>query len=162
MVKKNQRKKSVVDASVPWTLASRVILHFIVFLLVGVVVGLINQFLSDPFGGFAKNLNAYWRQTSPMLLTLICLIPIFVRDTLTLSNRIAGPICNMRDKMKRLGEGEADVPELRFRKGDMWSDVLGLFNTMVARLNHSDANQIVPYTSDTTASQPVKAENVSA
>lgn len=161
MAKKNQRKKSVVDAGMQWMLASRVILHFFVFLLAAAAIGLINQFLSDPFGGIGKNLSAYWRQTSPMLLTVVCLIPIFVRDTLTLSNRIAGPICNMRDKMKRLGEGEEGVPELRFRKGDMWSDVPGLFNTMVSRLNQNDGDHRAPDPTETPAVQNATPETLS-
>lgn len=152
MAKKNQRRKSVVDAKVQWTLALRVMLHFFVFLLVGAVVGLANQFLSNPLAGASENLSAYWRQSAPLLLTLICLIPIFVRDTLTLSNRIAGPICNMRDKMKRHSEGEAGVPELGFRKGDMWSDVPEVFNAMVAQLRQGNIEHNGSQTGETQSS----------
>jgi hypothetical protein len=139
MAKKNNlRKKSVVDARVQWTLASRVLLHFFVFVCAGAIFGIINQFLMDPFGGVQKNLLAFFRQSAPTMIALVCLLPIFVRDTLTLSNRVAGPIYNLRDKMKRLGDGEQGVPALKFRKGDMWSDLPELFNVMTERLKNGE------------------------
>ena len=133
MSKKNQRKKAVVNAQVQWTLALRVVLHFFVFVCAGAIFGLINQFLSDPFGGVSKNLSTFWQHSGPMLLALLCLMPVFIRDTLTLSNRMAGPICRLRDSIKRISEGE-DVPPLKFRRKDMWDDVPALFNAMVERL----------------------------
>ena len=134
---KNLRKKSVVDTRVQWTLASRVLLHFFVFVCAGAIFGIINQFLADPFGGVEKNLAAFARQSAPAFLALMCLLPIFVRDTLTLTNRVAGPIHNLRNTMKRIGDGEDNVPPLRFRDGDFWSELPELFNTMRDRLEES-------------------------
>lgn len=145
--KKNLRKKAVADAGVQWTLALRVILHFFLFVCAGTFFGLINQFFVNPFGGVAENANTFWRQSGPMLLALACLMPIFVRDTLTLSNRVAGPICRLRDTIKRLGDGE-EMPPLKFRKRDMWDDLPALFNKMTDRLRteaptkHVDAEGI--------------------
>ena len=90
-VKKNQRKKSVVNAQVQWTLAFRVVTHFFVFVCAGVIFGLINQFLMDPFGGLSKNLATFWRHTGPMLVALVCLMPVFIRDTLTLDELWVSP-----------------------------------------------------------------------
>lgn len=140
--KKNLRKKAVADAEVQWTLALRVILHFLLFVCAGAFFGLINQFFKDPFAGLTANVNAFWQQSGPMLLALACLIPIFVRDTLTLSNRIAGPIYRLRDTVKRLGDGE-DVPPLKFRKRDMWNDLPELFNKMTDRLRNGASTKDV-------------------
>jgi len=113
-----------------------VVLHFFVFVCAGAFFGIINQFFKDPFGGIAANINTFWGAKWPMLLALGCLMPIFVRDTLTLSNRIAGPICRLRDTVRRIGEGE-DVPPLEFRRKDMWNDLPELFNRMTDRLQNS-------------------------
>jgi hypothetical protein len=162
--KKNLRKKAVANAEVQWTLALRVVLHFFVFVCAGAFFGLINQFFKDPFGGFAANVNTFWEQSGPMLLALACLMPIFVRDTLTLSNRIAGPICRLRDTVKRLGEGE-EVPPLEFRRKDMWTDLPELFNRMTDRLQTAATTKqvdsdVIP--GETSASVEAKPELVEA
>lgn len=134
--KPNHRKKAVVNPRVQWTLALRVLLHFFVFVCAGAIFGLINQFLADPFGGLEKNLASFWKSSGPIMLALVCLIPIFIRDTLTLSNRIAGPIYHMKRTINQLAEGEQDVPPLKFRKGDLWDDLPERFNAMVERLRN--------------------------
>ncbi len=132
--KPNFRKISVVDSKVQWTLARRVVLHFFVFVCAGAVFGLVNQFLLDPFGGLKQNLNAFLRNSAPMLVALLCLLPIFIRDTLTLTNRIAGPIHNLKNTIRKISEGQEDVRPLTFRKGDMMEDLPDLFNGMVEKL----------------------------
>ena len=155
--KKNLRKTAVVNADAQWTLALRVVLHFFVFVCTGAFFGLINQCFKDPFGGLAVNVNKFWEQSGPMLLALACLIPIFVRDTLTLSNKIVGPICRLRDTVKRLGDGEA-VPPLEFRKNDMWNDLPELFNRMTDRLQTAATTKQV----DTNAGQAETPVSVGA
>jgi len=137
MATKCKRRKAVVDARMQWMLATRVVMHFFLFICGGAVFGLIVQFLSDPFASPLEHLKTFGRHSAPMLVVLLCLIPVFIRDTLTLSNRIVGPICRLRDTVKRMGEGE-DVPPLKFRKNDMWEDLPGLFNTMVTRLQDQE------------------------
>ncbi len=136
---KNQRKKSVADARVQWSLAFRVVMHFSVFVVAGAFFGIINQFLADPFIGVKDNLLAFWNNSGPMLLALICLMPIFVRDTMTMSNRVAGPIRNMRNTIVKLGNSETDVRPLRFRKGDFWDDLPELFNRMTETLRNGSS-----------------------
>lgn len=135
----DNRKKAVVNPRVQWTLATRVVIHFFVFVCAGAVFGLINQFLADPFAGASENLAAFWKSCGPMLIALVCLMPIFIRDTLTLSNRIAGPIHNMKNTIRRIAAGERDVRPLKFRKGDLWDDLPDLFNSMVDRLRKGQA-----------------------
>lgn len=137
--KPENRKKAVINPRVQWTLASRVVVHFLVFVCAGAVFGLINQFLIDPFGGVRGNLAAFGRNNGPMLLALLCLLPVFIRDTLTLSNRIAGPIYNLSTTINRLADGEESVPPLQFRKGDMWGEMPQAFNTMVERLRADES-----------------------
>lgn len=151
-----KRKKQVVNPRVQWTLALRVVLHFFVFICAGAIFGLINQFLLDPFGGLWNNLDAFARNSSPVLIALICLIPIFIRDTLTLTNRIAGPIYNMQNTMKRLTDGEDDVPQLRFRKQDMWEGLSDDFNSMVDTLR--EANGTTPQKEESASQRTQESE----
>ena len=140
--KNNLRKKSVVDSQIQWTLAMRVVLHFFIFVCAGAVFGIINQFLADPFGGVQKNLLAFVTHSGPFLLALVCLMPIFIRDTLTLTNRMAGPIYNLRRTVQQLADGEANVRPLKFRDGDFWPDLPDAFNAMTERLqNGADASR---------------------
>ena len=73
------------------------------------------------------------------MLALVCLMPVFVRDTLTLSNRVAGPVHNMRNTIRKLADGETDVRPLKFRKGDFWDDIPDLFNRMTETLRNSSS-----------------------
>lgn len=130
---RNQRKKAVADAPVQYALARRVVLHFFVFICAGAVLGIINQFFANPFGGLKENLTAFARQSAPLLLAMFCLMPVFIRDTLTLSNKIAGPIHNLRNTIKAHAEGQKNVRPLRFRKGDFWGDLPEQFNAMTER-----------------------------
>ena len=131
--KKNQRKKSVVDANVQWMLARRVVLHFCMFVCAGAVFGLIFQILSNPMDSLSNHVALFWQHNFPMLIALVCMMPIFIRDTLTLSNRIAGPICRLRDTVQRISRSE-EVPPLSFRRKDMWDDLPVMFNNMVDQL----------------------------
>lgn len=134
MTKKvENRKKAVVDKAVQHKLARRVVSHFLIFICVGATLGIVNQFLLNPFGSLEENLTVFFRQNTPFLLAMVCLIPIFVRDTLTLSNRIAGPIYNLRKTMQRHIDGENNVPPLRFRKNDFWPDLPAAFNAMLEK-----------------------------
>lgn len=140
---KNQRKKAVADKRVQYALARRVILHFFVFVCAGAFFGIINQFLANPFGGVKENVETFLRQSGPMLLALVCLMPIFIRDTLTLSNRVAGPIHNLRNTIREHAEGKSEVRPLKFRDGDFWDDIPEHFNAMTSRLREDGRSNAV-------------------
>lgn len=137
MAKKNKRHKAVVEARAQWLLAGRVIMHFCLFICAGMFFGLIFQYLTYPLGTLPEHMATFWRQSAPLLVAMLCMLPVFVRDTLTLSNRIVGPICRLRDTVRRIGNGE-DVSPLKFRKKDMWDDLPDLFNHMVSELKSTD------------------------
>ena len=78
MAQNNKRCKAVVDARIQWSLAGRVVLHFFAFICGGIYFGLILQYLSNPLGSLSEHFSAFWRQSAPMLVAMLCLIPIFV------------------------------------------------------------------------------------
>jgi hypothetical protein len=61
------------------------------------------------------------------------MLPIFIVDTIKLSNRFAGPIYRLRLTIRSLAEGETFRP-LRFRDFDFWQGLADDFNMMVDRL----------------------------
>ncbi|MEP3479881.1 MAG: hypothetical protein ABJZ55_11585 [Fuerstiella sp.] len=137
--KVDKRKTAVINKPVQHMLAGRVLLHFFIFLCAGAMFGIINQFLLDPFAGVKENLTVFLRHSAPFLLAFVCLIPIFIRDTLTLSNRIAGPIYNLRKTIQSHVDGDRDIRPLRFRKKDFWPDLPAAFNAMIARSGRADS-----------------------
>ena len=137
------RKNTYVEKRVQGALARRVVLHFCVFIVAGAFLGLIVQFFTNPFQDMSTLFSAFWGNTGPYLVALVCLLPIFVKDTLKLSHRIAGPICRLQTTIDSIANGK-ETPKLEFRKGDMWSDLPERFNAMVGQLqgtNNGRANE---------------------
>lgn len=137
--KVDNRKTAVVNKPVQHMLAGRVVLHFFIFLCAGSMFGVVNQFLLNPFAGVKENLTVFLRHSAPFLLAFVCLIPIFIRDTLTLSNRIAGPMHNLRKTIQSHLNGDRDIQPLRFRKKDFWPDLPAAFNAMIAESGRADS-----------------------
>lgn len=139
----NKRTKRLyVEPKVQGVLARRVIFHFIMFIVVGAMVGLFLQFLGDPFKPVKAHIKAFWSQSGPYVVALLCMIPVFIKDTLALTHRMAGPIVRLRGHLRSLADGE-DVPPLKFRDGDFFSDVPPLFNEMMETVRSSETNQNV-------------------
>ena len=136
----NKRGSLYVDKKVQGTLARRVIFHFIMFIVVGAMVGLFLQFLSDPFKPLKSHLANFWSNSGPYVIALACMIPVFVKDTISLTHRMAGPIIRLRGHIRSIANGE-DVSPLTFRDGDFFSDLPELFNQMVDRLQEQGVAQ---------------------
>lgn len=135
MAKPNNKRSSqlYVDKKVQGTLARRVIFHFIMFIAVGAMVGLFLQFLSDPFRPIRMHASAFWSHSGPYVVALLCMVPVFVKDTISLTHRMAGPIVRLRGHIRALSEGSEAGP-LKFRDGDFFGDLPDMFNDMVAKL----------------------------
>lgn len=134
MANKIVRKTTVVDPKLQWHLALRNVICMGVFLIVTLSFGLMAQFLNAPKASAAENFNQYFSSNVPTILAMLCLVPVFVRDSLQTSHRFAGPIFKLAQTCRRIADGEKDVPELKFRTGDMWGEVADVFNEMVEQL----------------------------
>lgn len=136
-----QRNSLYVDTKVQGALARRVIFHFVMFVVVGATVGLFLQFLSDPFKPMRMHLRAFWSQSGPYVIAMLCMMPVFIKDTIALTHRMAGPIIRLRHHIRSLARGE-EVDDLRFREGDFFSDLPPLFNDMVTTLQSEKPNDV--------------------
>ncbi len=147
-MKRNIRKKQFIDRSVQGALARRIVLQWLLFFAASVVVLPLWQLLlsGDLLRPFSQGMIDMWVQNAPVFVILLALLPAFVWDTVTLSNRFAGPMYRLRGTLRHLAAGE-DVQPIRFRKGDFWQDVADDFNLVLERLaseqgeesDHSDS-----------------------
>ena len=132
-----QRKKRFVDPVVQGALCRRMILHWLLFLVVTSGCACLLQVFANPFQPWATHFSRMWRVQGPYVLVGLCLIPVFVADTIKLSHRFAGPLTRIRNDMRRVGQGER-VPLVKLRPNDYWQEFAREFNTMLTRLYDSE------------------------
>ena len=56
-----------------------------------------------------------------MVGVMLLLLPVFLRDTLKLSNRFAGPMYRLRIALQSLAAKQSASP-IKFRAGDFWQE----------------------------------------
>jgi hypothetical protein len=139
---KPRRKKHFVDAVVQGSLARRIILHWLVFLLVASLVSFLLQVLSDPFRPLLDHVQSLWWTHGPFLLVMVFLLPVFVIDTIKISHRFAGPVYNLRRAIREIVQGKPPR-KLKFRRHDFWHDLADDYNAMLLRLNLLDDQEPV-------------------
>ena len=128
-----RRTKKFIDANVQGSLARRIIVHWLVFLMVAMFAAFILQVLSNPFRPLAAHARELWWTQGPFLLVLVFLLPVFVMDTVKLSHRFAGPIFNLRRAIRDVAQGKP-ARKLKFRRRDFWHDLADDYNAMLSRL----------------------------
>lgn len=134
---KPRRKKKFVDANVQGSLARRIILHWLVFLLVASLVAFLLQVLSNPFRPLADHVQDLWWTHGPFLLVMLFLLPVFVVDTIKISHRFAGPVFSLRRAIREIVQGKPPR-KLSFRRHDFWHDLADDYNAMLLHLNLLD------------------------
>jgi len=130
-------RKTYVDPEVQGALARRLMLHWAVFIGVAgaLVIGLL--WMNDPFTPFRDHLAVAARVYGPVLLVLVCLAPVFVYDSVKLSNRFTGPMLRFRRAARELAEG-GSVERIELRRGDYWKEVADDFNRVIDRVQGAD------------------------
>ena len=144
MKRKEKRTKKFVDRAVQGAVVSRFLLHELLFMLVGSLIVLFIQFLSNPFQGMASLLETFWRNAGPFILVLVAMLPIFIWDTIKLTNRSVGPMCRVRSTLRRINQGEKHIPPIHFREGDFWHDLADDLNVMIKQLNQTEEKKASP------------------
>lgn len=129
-----QRKKMYIDPQVQGALARRLIIHWAMFICIAMVLAFCMQVLGDPMRPLRVHAQQAWWIHGPFFLILLALIPVFVRDSIKLSHRFAGPIYRLRKTIRTIADGKP-IPRLKFRDADYWHGLADDFNTMVQRLS---------------------------
>lgn len=145
---KFDRKKTYVDPLIQGSLVRRLAFHWIAFVLVAGTLSFCLQVLSDPFRPLGEHVQQLWWTHGPLLLVLICMVPVFVLDTIKLSHRFVGPIYRLRKTIRSIAEGKP-TPPLKFRDSDFWRSVADDFNQMTDRLSNQQNQSTAEDTADT-------------
>lgn len=128
------RKRIVIDPTVQWTLARRIVFHWMVFflLLFSINVGL--HVLLETSG--QPLLSVLWDAVvaqAPLVCVMLLILPVFTRDTLHLSHRFTGPMYRLRVSLATLADGLPMGP-IKFRTDDFWQEVAEKFNCVRDRV----------------------------
>jgi hypothetical protein len=133
MRRKYKRTKKLVDRPVQIAVVTRFLVHVGVFAVVGSLITIVSLYLANPFQSGASLLNSFWQQAGPFLVVLLAMLPIFVWDSIKLTNRIVGPMVRLRATLRQFNAGEEVRLPLRFREGDFWHDLADEVNRLVQR-----------------------------
>ena len=130
-----KRKRLLVDPFVQWALARRLCYHWVAFFSLVLGVGAILKLLfSVSVHGFAGAAAAAFRDQLPLMALMLLILPLFIRDSLRLSNKFAGPMYRIRRSLEDLGEGKS-VQVIKLRSGDFWQETAFHLNSVRERLN---------------------------
>ena len=132
---RNRRKKQFIDSAVQGALIRRITLHWLIFFAMALFTLPLWQLMRSEefFVHFSRLMLQGLADTAPVFIILLAMLPLFVWDTVTFSNRFAGPMYRFHKAIRALAAGE-DSPPIRLRKRDLWKDVADDFNAMLQRL----------------------------
>ncbi|MEM9644182.1 MAG: hypothetical protein AAF989_04235 [Planctomycetota bacterium] len=129
-----KRTRFLIDPKVQWSLAIRVLGHWAMLILclvmVNSVISLLMMAGQRPLTGA---LGEALRQQTPLIAVLVVLVPVFVRDTLKMSNRFAGPMYRLRTELAKVNQGVPASP-IKLRDRDFWQPVADDFNGVLAKM----------------------------
>ena len=154
---KRLRSRVWVDGQVQGAIAIHVAVHWCLFAGVACVLTLAMQYVFNPLTSMSDQLQNVWRNQGPFLIVMFTLLPIFVYDTVKLSNRFAGPILRFRRLIQDIGQGKP-VKKLKFRDNDFWSGLADDFNQLIERGYFSAPNNT--FDKDASADSEDEDENV--
>ncbi|XZE22543.1 hypothetical protein SH449x_002473 [Pirellulaceae bacterium SH449] len=134
-MKSSLRSRLFIDSPVQMMLVGRVLLHWLIFFgLFFLTLLTIEYFLRDPGVTLLDCVSNIRTKHSVVIVLSIALLPVFLYDTIKMSNRFVGPIYRFRKNLKSLAEGKA-VEEMNFRNKDFWAELSSDFNQVAKRLN---------------------------
>ncbi|NND96873.1 MAG: hypothetical protein HKN47_06035 [Pirellulaceae bacterium] len=130
----SKRTRILVDPQVQWSLAVRVLTHWFLLLSCLFAISLMVRLLiAAGQQSFIDSLKASVSIQAPLFCVMLILMPVFVRDTLKLSNRFAGPMYRLRTVLAELAQG-GEGSRIKFRDGDFWSEAASDFNVVYDQL----------------------------
>ena len=129
---KSKRRQLYVDSHVQGTIVRRVVAYWACCVLFVVIPLCIGNAFRRPDLLFYEQFGNLWNQYWPVLVSMACMLPLFLHDALKLSNRFAGPLFRLRRHMHLLAE-DKQVEPLMFREGDFCQKMALDFNRILER-----------------------------
>lgn len=128
IVSNKRRGTGLIDHEVQTSLIWRVTLHWGA-LIMGQGLGLLfwTVFTALPDIHAGDVFHRFSLTFLPVMVISLSLLPVFLLDTVKLTNRFAGPIQRLRRTLKSIVAGE-QVEPLKFRDNDFWQALAVDFN----------------------------------
>jgi methyl-accepting chemotaxis protein len=126
-----RRSSSLADWEVQSFLVIRLCIHWVLFLTaiaIGVLIWI--RLFSNPIVTWQETQTQFIATFLPVLITSIAILPVFIFDSVRLSNRFTGPIFRLRKALSNLSNGKQEVA-LEFRENDFWKSLATDFNAVV-------------------------------
>lgn len=138
-----KRSRILIDPKVQWALALRVLGHWgmliVCLLLINSMISLMMMAGEKPL---PTAVSEAFRSQTPLLLVLAVLIPVFVRDTIKLSSRFAGPMYRLRMGLSAINDAEkpvSSIEPIKLRDGDFWTAAATDFNQVLKSMQDMTA-----------------------
>ena len=128
-MKKNRRKKVVVDNEIQHGLARRLVTYWGVTWLLVFSLPIVMRMLTEriPFDQLATQIiTDFW---FPIVISVL-LIPIVVWDSLRFSHRVAGPISRIKKTVESISGGDKVRP-IKLRKNDFCGPLADEVNKLI-------------------------------
>jgi hypothetical protein len=122
-----RRKRAFVDARIQGALLLRIVAYWFCCLLAAGVLLIYWKIITgspEPF-----RLDTLWQEHRSVVLASLIMLPIFLVDTVIVSNRFSGPFYRIRRSIHDLAAGKPFV-RLQFRKQDYWHEVADDLNKL--------------------------------
>ena len=92
------------------------------------------ELLRDDIKPRSEHWQTIWSLVSPLFVSLMILLPLFIYSSFGLSNRFVGPVKRLRRVLRELAQGRPFSP-VKFREGDYWQELAEELNQAVAALS---------------------------
>jgi hypothetical protein len=128
-----ERRQYFVDPKVQGALVLRMLGYWVATIVTVTAMVLCWQVITRAEDQMPTGARALWLQCGGALIASAMLLPLILVDCVRMSNRIAGPLHRLRRCLRDLA-ADLPVPPIRFREGDLWTDVASEFNAVSAKL----------------------------
>ncbi len=128
-----QRSRLFVDRRLQGDIVKRILLHWLTFITAGTALSMTLRFLTHPTDPLGRQIGDMVGEFGPYLVVLLALLPVFVLDTIKLTNRFAGPYVRFRRHIRDLVENRASGP-IKFRDGDFWRETEDDLNSLLSEI----------------------------
>ncbi|TWU48828.1 hypothetical protein Poly51_47320 [Rubripirellula tenax] len=129
-----ERSRILVDPKVQWAIAGRLVGHWTLFLVCLISIStMVRVMFTAGDQPFFQSAWTSLRAQTPLLFVMLMLLPVFLRDSLKLSNRFAGPMYRLRTALRALSQDQPIGP-IKFRTGDFWMEAADDFNIVLGQL----------------------------
>ena len=136
-MKKNKRSRYFVDREFQGAMAKRIVLHWVLLICLYAIGMAMFHWASQIGNPFEDQFQSYWSRYGGTLLILASLTPVFVYDSIKLTNRLAGPLHRLRRGLKALARGE-EGELVTSRSNDFWRDMVEDYNRVRDRIAAAD------------------------